>query len=64
MFAIAGAITKCRERRHDIIRAINEDDDEELRQLCIGEESLTMAAEFAITIHSPAKVMKIIEMAK
>ena len=64
LFTMAGAITKCQERRQDIVRAIDEDYDEELRVLCIGKESLTMAAEFAITIHSPAKVMKIIEMAK
>ena len=64
MFAIAGAITKCRERRQDIVRAIDEDDDEELQAICIGEESLTIAAEIAIAIHSPAKVMKILEIAK
>ena len=45
------------------MRAIDEDDDEELRALCIGAEFLTIAAEFTIEIQSPAKLMKILDMA-
>lgn len=63
MFAISGLITTSQEKRRDIVRAIDEDDDEELRALCIGAEFLTIAAEFTIEIQSPAKLMKILDMA-
>ena len=60
----SGSIATSREKRLDIVRAIDEDNDEELRALCVSAEYLTVAAEFTIETHSPAKLMKIIEMAR
>ena len=47
----------------NIERAVDEDNDLELRALCITAKDLAVAAECAIDIESPTKLMKIIDMA-
>ena len=47
-----------------IERAVDEDNDEELRALCTTAKDLTVAAECAIEIQSPTILMKIIDIAK
>ena len=59
----SGSIATSREKHLNIVRAIDEDNDEELRALCVSAEYLTVAAEFTIEAQSPAKLMKIMEMA-
>ena len=60
----SGLITTSQEKRLDIAKAIDGDDDEALRALCINAEYITIAAAFTIQIQSPAKLMKILEMAR
>ena len=59
----SGSIASSHERRLDIVRAIEEDNDEDLCALCTTAEYLTVAAEFTIEIESPNKLMKIIDLA-
>ena len=48
----------------NIVKAVDEDNIEELRSLCITARDLNVAAECAIEIDSPNILMKIIDMAK
>ena len=59
----SGSIAASQERRLNIERAVDEDNDLELRALCITAKDLAVAAECAIDIESPTKLMKIIDMA-
>ena len=60
----SGSIAASQERRLNIEKAVDEDNDEELRALCITAKDLTLAAECAIEIESPTILMKIIDIAK